>query len=195
MEHDFFRPAPGTVHAAHPFHLLSRFQLFGHAFAPCHLADKQFHSLHTGFIDLNQMLKQLPGQKQIRVQYRTVLFQIAHTHPAVFSDRLLSIFSNGKVRKEYIADLCISAAVLCIKGFLRFQGLYLQNHIGKYRKRESLLFVSLTKRIPSSQSPHACRSLTARVCLQSERVPGSSPGPDRRIRRRCFSPPGAACDT
>ena len=52
----------------------------------------------------------------------TVCQYIDHTHPAVFSDRLLSIFSNGKVRKEYIADLCISAAVLRIKGFLRFHG-------------------------------------------------------------------------
>ncbi len=74
-----------------------------------------------------------------------LLFQIAFSHPAIFADRLLSIFSNGKVRKEHIAKLRISAAILLKKGFLRFHGLYLQNHSWKYRKRAFWLIVSLTE--------------------------------------------------
>ena len=73
------------------------------------------------------------------------LFQLAFPHPTIFADRLLSIFPNGKVRKEHIANLRISATVLLKKGFLRFHGLYLQNHIWKYRKREFWLIVSLTE--------------------------------------------------
>ena len=74
-----------------------------------------------------------------------LFFQMAFPHPAIFANSLLFIFTSGKVRKEHITNTSISAAVLLKKGFLCFHGLYLQNHIWKYRKREFRLFVSLTK--------------------------------------------------
>lgn len=47
-----------AVHAAYPFHLVSRFERFSHALLFCHIGNNNIYTLITGSVNLRQMLEQ-----------------------------------------------------------------------------------------------------------------------------------------
>lgn len=47
-----------AVHAAYPFHLVSRFERFSHALLFCHIGNNNFYTLIAGSVNLRQMLEQ-----------------------------------------------------------------------------------------------------------------------------------------
>lgn len=78
----FLLPGCGCYFYGHPFHLVSLFQCFGHAFLLRHCRGNNVHTLVTGLVDFSQVLEQCSIQYQCAVKDRTVFFQIATAHPA-----------------------------------------------------------------------------------------------------------------
>ena len=79
MQDDFFGSAVDAVPPAHPLHLISGFQCFGHTFLAHHL---RFDNVQPGFaggVDLRQMRKEFFCEQQGTVKGRTMLLQIAQS--------------------------------------------------------------------------------------------------------------------
>ena len=55
VQDNFFRTVMDAIHAAYPFHLVSRFECFGHALLLHHSGNDDFHTLVTGLVDFGQM--------------------------------------------------------------------------------------------------------------------------------------------
>ena len=74
-QHNFLGTVMDAVFTAHPFHLVSRFQGFGHALMPCHCRSDNLHTLVAGMVDFSQMFEQCSIQNQCVVKAWTVVFR------------------------------------------------------------------------------------------------------------------------
>ena len=109
-QNDFLRTIADTVHAAHPFHLVGGFERFGHIFLLCHIGNDDFHTLVAGLVDLGKMPMQRSACKQVCIENRTMLFQIAAVHTPVLANLILRFIRQRKVRDEVIPLQTVSAA-------------------------------------------------------------------------------------
>ena len=76
MQDDFFGSAVDAVPPAHPLHLISGFQCFGHAFLAHQGSLDDFQPVFAGSVDLRQMGKELFREQQGTVNGWTMLLQI-----------------------------------------------------------------------------------------------------------------------
>ena len=75
---------------------------------------------------ISEMLIQFASYKQIGVQHRPMLFQIALAHPTILADGPLLSFVNCQIGEKVISDLAVSAAVTFEKGLVCIH-VFLQN--------------------------------------------------------------------
>ena len=118
LQDDLFRSVPDAVHSSDPCHLVGSLERLCHTLLLCHLLHDQFHALLAGLVDLGQMLIQFASYKQIGVQHRPMLFQIALAHPTMLADGPLLSFVNCQIGEKVISDLAVSAAVTFEKGLV-----------------------------------------------------------------------------
>ena len=111
-QNDFLRTAANAVHPAHPFHLVSGFQNFGHDFLLRHSRDDDFHSLIAGLVNLRKMPVQRSAREIVCVENRAMFFQIATAHTPILANLIFWLIRQGKVWDKVIALLMISAAQL-----------------------------------------------------------------------------------
>lgn len=54
---NFLCTVMNAIHTAHPFHLVSRFECFGHTLLLCHSGNDDFRALIACLVDFGQMLE------------------------------------------------------------------------------------------------------------------------------------------
>lgn len=86
---NFLCTVADTVHAAHPFYLVSRFECFGSALLLCHSGNDDFHALVTGLVDLEQILEQSSLQHIVVVEDFTVLYTVTLALQFIIADQTL----------------------------------------------------------------------------------------------------------
>ena len=64
MKDDFLRPVTNIAHPTHPFHLIGRFQGFGHSLLSRHGRDKSIHTFMASGISFSKMFPQLSSENQ-----------------------------------------------------------------------------------------------------------------------------------
>ena len=109
-QNDFLRTAADAVHAAHPFHLVRRFERFGHTFLLRHIGNDDCHMFVAGLVDLAKVSVQRSACEQVCVEDRTMLPQIAAAHTPVLAHLLFRFVRQCKVRDKVITLLPVSAA-------------------------------------------------------------------------------------
>ena len=111
VQDNFFRTVTDAVRATYPFHLVSRFECFGHALLLRHSGNDDFHTLVAGLVDFGQVLEQCTLHHIVGVKDFTVFFQIVTAQTSVFADLIIAVIRQNKVRDEIIAHLTIYAAL------------------------------------------------------------------------------------
>ena len=85
LQDNFLCSAADAVHAAYPFHLIGCFECFGYTFLLHHCRNDDCHALVAGLVDLGKVPMQRAACKQVCVEDRTLLFQIAAAHTPVLA--------------------------------------------------------------------------------------------------------------
>ena len=106
-EQHFFDPVVNAVHAAYPFHLVSRFQLLGDTFGNFHLRDQPTQAFLAGIVNAVQVLHELAGQQELIEQEGTMLPEVVHAHSAVLTKRAHVIGRNANVGQVVVSTAAI----------------------------------------------------------------------------------------
>ena len=103
---------PDRIHPAHPFHLISVFQILINSFRRCHFRNHLFQSSVCSFIRFHQVALECPVQGHLIVQERLVFLQKPQPHPSPFPNRLVSV-RYADVRQIVITVQRVVDSILC----------------------------------------------------------------------------------
>ena len=109
---NFLSTSADAVHPAHPFHLISGFQGFGHTFLLRHCRYDDFHTLVAGLVNPGKMPVQRSVREIVCIEDRMMFFQIAAAHTPILANLVFRFFRQRKVRDKIIILLTVSAAQL-----------------------------------------------------------------------------------